>query len=296
MASKLEPVLPVDDHQVIISNLGTPVELTRGGDFTILLVLVPVICFIRVICEKVGHQIFMDSEVAQRLKHKKKHILALQVKKFVESFWKSAYYASVSAYALVFIAPEAYMKNTFEVYPNPVTSTIYWYYMVQISFYIWMSVSLLWDVRRKDFYQMGAHHVITLTKLIISYLFQVVYMGALVLMIHDFADPFLEFAKMMNYLKKETASTVSFIVFLLAFVFLRIIIYPIYCIQPAITDSYPFVDEYGYYVQYYTVCTCLVALLGLNIFWSVLIIKVAIRAVSKTSSLRDVRSDDEGSD
>lgn len=262
-----------------------------GSDFFVIVAILPVICIARIICERVGSAIYLSSNAAKELS-RKKGALNTATKKFEESFWKFIYYALAAIYGIVFISWEPVLRKPFIVYPNPITSKIYWYYMVQVSFYIWMSVCIFWDVRKRDFYQMATHHVVTLGLLVLSYTWQVVNVGSLIMILCDVADPFLELAKMLNYLKKETSSTIAFACFLVAFLGMRLFVYPVYAVYPATMYTFEMSQLLNAEIVYYAVNGMLYVLFGLNVFWSVLILKVLLRKLGG-NDLKDNRSDDE---
>ena len=269
------------------SRLGQPI----GSDFFVIVAILPFICAARYICERIGATIFMSTKTAQEKFHRKPHALNIAVKKYEESCWKFVYYTCAAIYGVLFISWEDFIRAPYEVYPNHTPTKVYWYYMVQISFYIWMSVCLLWDVRKKDFKQMAAHHGVTLGLMLISYSWQLTNIGALILLLSDIADPFLELAKMLLYLKIEPASTISFALFFLSFVGVRLIIFPIFAIYPSLVQTYPLATYVGVPYVYYTANALLIILFGLNMFWSYLIVRVLIRTL-RGSDLKDDRSDD----
>ena len=262
-----------------------------GSDFFVIVAILPVICIARMICERVGSAIFLSSDAAQELS-RKKLALSIATKKFEESFWKFVYYTIAAIYGIVFISWEPFLREPFTVYPNVISTKLYWYYMVQVSFYIWMSVCIFWDVRKKDFYQMATHHLVTLGLLVLSYAWQVINVGALIMLLSDVADPFLELAKILNYLKKETSSTLVFACFLVAFLGMRLFVYPLYAVYPATMYTFELSQRLNAEIVYYLVNGMLYVLFGLNVFWSVLILKVLLRKLAG-NDLKDNRSDDE---
>lgn len=265
-------------------------EETRK-DYLIVFLLVPVICLCRLLVEKLGRAFFLSSDAARDLRNKPR-ALYLAVKKFEESSWKCAYYAAVSIYGIVAISWEPFIGDVFDVYPNRVPQKVYWYYMVQLSFYIWMSVCLMWDVRKKDFVQMSVHHVTTVILLVTSYSWQLTNIGALIMLLMDIADPFLELGKIFKYLGKETPSLLSFITFLLSFVGLRVCYYPFVVNYPSLFHTWELAVYMEKVYVYYTLNIALIVLLILNIGWTVLIFNVLIRKL-KSGQMEDVRSDDE---
>lgn len=73
-----------------------------------------------------------------------------------------------------------------------VSSDIWWYYMVSMSFYWSLCVSQFFDVKRKDFWQMFIHHIAAILLMCFSWVVNVFRIGSLVLVVHDSADIFLE--------------------------------------------------------------------------------------------------------
>jgi len=264
-----------------------------GSDYFVIAAILPFICIARYVCERIGAAIFLSSKAAEKF-HRKTHALNIAVKKFEESFWKCVYYTVMATYGLVMISWEPFITAPYEVYPNYTPSKVYWYYMIQMSFYIWMSVCLAWDVRKKDFYQMAGHHVTAMALLSVSYSWQLVNIGSLILLLMDIADPFLELAKIFIYLKKETASNITFAIFFLNFVGVRLVVYPLWAMYPSLYQTYPLAVYMEQEKVYYIANGLLIVLMGLNIFWSVLIVKVLIKTITG-KDLKDSRSDDESS-
>lgn len=69
---------------------------------------------------------------------------------------------------------------------------VYWYYMVEMGFYVSLLLSLCMDARRKDFLQMILHHLVTLGLVAFSWATNLVRIGALVLCLHDTVDGWME--------------------------------------------------------------------------------------------------------
>ena len=75
---------------------------------------------------------------------------------------------------------------------QPVSSDVRWYYMLELGFYFSLSVTLMFDIKRKDFLAHVTHHAITIGLLIGSWVMGGTRAGSLILLIHDSADVFLE--------------------------------------------------------------------------------------------------------
>lgn len=74
-------------------------------------------------------------------------------------------------------------------YPHVKMSYIFkWYYLVQFAFWVQQIFVINIEKRRKDFSEMLAHHMITISLMLSSYLFNLTRIGNAVLCIMDFAD------------------------------------------------------------------------------------------------------------
>lgn len=63
-----------------------------------------------------------------------------------------------------------------------------WYYLVQFAFWLQQIVVLHIEERRKDHYQMLAHHIITCSLMAGSYAYHLTRVGNVILCIMDFVD------------------------------------------------------------------------------------------------------------
>ena len=66
------------------------------------------------------------------------------------------------------------------------------YYLLELGFYLSLSLTLMFDVKRKDFLVQAVHHTVTIGLLIGSWIIGATRVGSLVLFVHDCADVFLE--------------------------------------------------------------------------------------------------------
>lgn len=82
----------------------------------------------------------------------------------------------------------------YEGYPHLVHTGLFKaYYLVQASFWTQQALVLLLGLerRRKDFYELVAHHIVTVSLIALSYRFHFMKMGVLVFVTHDVSDFFL---------------------------------------------------------------------------------------------------------
>lgn len=85
------------------------------------------------------------------------------------------------------------IKHCWYNYPHHrIDGDVWWYYMVELSFYWSLCISQFFDVKRKDFWEMFIHHVTTIALMAFSWICNLTRVGTLVLVIHDCADIFLE--------------------------------------------------------------------------------------------------------
>ncbi|CAJ0643691.1 8711_t:CDS:2 [Entrophospora sp. SA101] len=89
------------------------------------------------------------------------------------------------------------------------------------SFLYYITFWTLGMVRRKDFSEMLAHHMITVFLMFSSYIFNFTRIGNAVLCIMDFADILLPLAKMLKYLKYNKSCDTIFGFFMISWLITR---------------------------------------------------------------------------
>lgn len=111
------------------------------------------------------------------------------------------------------------------------------YYILYAARYLAQFISVFFEVRRKDFVQMQAHHVSTMILVLMSYACGFVKIGLVIMFLMDTTDPFLHLGKMLVYLREvspkaktvfsfKTTADCLFGFFVLTFTLTRVIIYP----------------------------------------------------------------------
>lgn len=168
-----------------------------------------------------------------------------------------------------------------------VTDDVWWYYMISMAFYWSLAFSQFADHKRKDFWQMFIHHVLTLLLIALSWVCNIHRVGSLILLVHDCADVFLEAAKSLNYAKLQRSCDVVFGIFTIAWIVTRLMMFPriIYaCVFQTLLPSYP--------VYYFFNCM-LISLLILHFIWTYMIFQVIAQSVKSGEIEGDVRSSSE---
>lgn len=228
--------------------------------------------------------------------------------RFAEQSWSITYYCMSFGVGCWLYYTSPYWLNIDPIYSGwphyQMTATFKAYYLVSIGFWIQQVFVLNIEERRKDHYQMFAHHIITCTLTMGSYYYYLTRIGHLILMIMDSGDIFLSSAKVLRYAGLRNACDWMFLLFLISWIVLRHGVYNYLflhswnsrhillgdgcvegllqkrCLTPGVLNSF-------------------LALLGglqiITCVWFYLIMKVAYKVVTGTGA-EDVRSDEDDSD
>uniref|UniRef100_A0A672KIM3 Ceramide synthase 3b n=1 Tax=Sinocyclocheilus grahami TaxID=75366 RepID=A0A672KIM3_SINGR len=178
------------------------------------------------------------------------------LKKFKEASWRLAFYLC-SCFGGVLALYDVSVLCVCVCFQSLLDSQ-YWYYIIEMSFYGSLLFRVAADVKRKDFKEQLVHHWATLTLLSFSWCANYIRIGTLVMLVHDTSDVLLESAKMFNYAGWETTCNSILVVFALAFMETRLIIFPFWLIH--CTWVYP-LDQFEPFFGYYFFNVMLVGLL-----------------------------------
>ncbi|KAM3608571.1 uncharacterized protein V6R79_001126 [Siganus canaliculatus] len=217
-------------------------------------------------------------------------------KRFCEASWRCVFYLFAFIFGIVTLYDKPWVYDLRQIWSGfPKQSMLpsqYWYYILEVGFYISLVLSLAFDVKRKDFQEQVIHHIATLTLQGFSWTSNYIRIGTLVMAVHDSADIFLEGGKMFNYAKWQQAANVMFVLFTVTFTMTRLIIFPFWLIH--CTWVYP-VELFAPFFGYYFFNVMLVVLLVLNIYWALLISRMVYKLIfAKLEG--DDRSDEEEDD
>lgn len=210
--------------------------------------------------------------------------------KFCENCWRCIYYSYSFAFGMYVMWDKVWLwdiKECWYNYPHQsIHNDIWWYYMISMAFYWSLTFSQFFDIKRKDFWQMFIHHVLTLVLISLSWICNLHRVGSLVLLVHDCADILLEAAKALKYSGPQKACDATFGVFTILWLVTRLGLYPriIYSTSmeaPEILPMYP---------VYYIFNSLLIALLLLHLMWTYMIIQIVIQTIKVGQMDGDVRS------
>ncbi|EJU06038.1 longevity assurance proteins LAG1/LAC1 [Dacryopinax primogenitus] len=177
------------------------------------------------------------------------------------------------------------------------------YYLLQFAFWLQQFLVLVLRIEkpRKDFQELVWHHYVTLWLIGWSYLVNLTYIGNAVFVTMDFSDTFLSVSKILNYLKLDRISVISFIWFIGVWTYMRHylnlrMLYSVWTqfelIAPENREWDPPRGVWLAWWMKYQIFVPIALIQLLNIFWYLLMWRVLYRAVFGTV-IGDERSDDE---
>lgn len=219
------------------------------------------------------------------------------VLKFSEGMWRFSFYLFASIYGWFFVLwDKPYLKDTMHSlynYPHhPVKTEEWWYYNLELGFYLSLVITQIIDTKRKDFWQMFLHHIVTILLLVLSWACNFHRIGALVLAIHDIADVPMEGAKLAKYCKKQRLADLLFAIFTITWIYTRCYLLPTRVIY---YTTYEALSIIPFFPAYYIFNGLLCVLQLLHITWTWLIVRIVFYAL-QNDGMRDLRSDSEDSE
>mmetsp|Transcript_18316 Transcript_18316/g.29798 ORF Transcript_18316/g.29798 Transcript_18316/m.29798 type:complete len:348 (+) Transcript_18316:42-1085(+) len=195
-----------------------------------------------------------------------------------------------------------------------ITNDASFFYIAYCARYMQNFIFVFLEPKRKDFWEMQTHHLVTIILIWISYSYGFVRVGLVVMVLLDIADPPLHLGKQCIYVKEirgrqsgiftwANMGDFFFVIFAVSFIVTRLMLYP-YVVWSCTVELYnakakpgPFdFFEYKEAVGIETIiCVALIwVLMLLQIFWGVLLMKAIIKVFSG-AELKDTRSDSEQS-
>lgn len=168
--------------------------------------------------------------------------------KFNETFWRFVFYLFIWILGYYILHDKPWFSDTNECWRNypkqHVDIDIYYYYMIEMGFYVSLLATQFFDIRRKDFWQMFLHHIVTLSLLLFSYVCNYMRIGSLVLLLHDTADSSLELAKLLNYANVKKLCDPIFGFFTLNWLVTRLYLYPTKILNSTTYEIHDHIDPF----------------------------------------------------
>lgn len=226
--------------------------------------------------------------------------------RFIEQGWSILYYSFSWGFGFYLYYTSDYFFDCYNIYANwphdHLSKAFKFYYLVQTASWFQQFIVLHLEERRKDHYQMFAHHIITCLLCTGSYAYYFTRIGHIFLLQMDIVDIFLSSAKILKYSGFQTICDVMFIIFMLSWIVLRHIVYNYVLwfswakarlIMNADCARYLPGEVVKICYTDFTIDCLLILLAFLQIImclWMYMILRVAYRVISGESA-DDVRSD-----
>jgi len=222
------------------------------------------------------------------------------IDKFKESTWRLVFYLAIFLYGCITLWDKPWTWSSRHLWTgwpkHPLDDSIRWYYLIEAAFYSSLMFSQFTDVKRKDFWQMFIHHIVTLCLMFASWFTNTVRVGSLVLVVHDAVDWILESTKMAAYARYDNVSTVMVSLFGIVWLVTRLIYFPLHIIRTCYWDSLIVFEEEGIGSDvggiFYLLVGCLSLLVVLHAVWFYKIVLLAVRVV-RGDAVKDNRSESE---
>ncbi|KAJ6599117.1 TLC domain-containing protein [Mycena vulgaris] len=249
-----------------------------------------------------GHAHAENAVSKKELRHMHRSVL-----RFAEQGWSAFYYPLQWAFGLYvnYYLPTRIFEPTdlWLNYPHiPIAAPVKIYYLTQMAFYMHQVLILNAEARRKDHFQMLAHHLITIFLVGASYFFNFTRVGCLIMVLMDWCDIFLPIAKMCRYIDVSQLVCDSLFGFFLVSWFVTRHVLFTFVIISTYTDlprlvPFEWSPHLGRFLSkpYWVIfCACLTALQILQVMWFATICRVAWRVLTRGEGASDDRSDEEG--
>lgn len=235
-----------------------------------------------------------ERQIQRWLRERRKLNKPTKLVKFCENAWRFFYYTHSFLFGVWVLWDKPWLWNIKEClynYPHhTITNDVWWYYMLSMSFYWSLCVSQFFDVKHKDFWQMFIHHIATVSLMCFSWVCNLHRIGSLVLVIHDCADIFLEAAKMAKYANYQKTCDIIFGIFTILWIITRLGLFPFWIIYNTTITATSIVPLFP---AYFIFNGLLIVLFILHIFWTWIILQVAIKAICSGQMEGDIRSESE---
>ncbi|RPB24351.1 longevity assurance proteins LAG1/LAC1 [Terfezia boudieri ATCC MYA-4762] len=170
--------------------------------------------------------------------------------RFAEQAWLMVYYTVFWVLGMYLNHRGPHWMNFREMWTDwPVfetTGLFKVYYLAQLAFWLQQIFVLHIEDRRKDHYQMFAHHIITSILITGSYQFHLTRVGNAILVTMDIVDILLPAAKLLRYLGYQKLCDFAFGVFLVTWVVSRHVVYLV--IVKSVYYHAPDIITYGCYL------------------------------------------------
>ena len=187
-----------------------------------------------------------------------------KVNQFSESCFKGIYHAMAFCIGYNYVLQEDLLNNIQLCWVNLEQQHIFDYYcLFELSWYTHELICHFFTERKKDHLAMLIHHVATITLILLSYEYNILFIGTITTTLHNLSDIFLHGARITSHLQYETLTIINAILLFVSWIYSRLYIFPVYVINSVYHDSVLIFN----YETYYIVIAFLSTLFCLHIFW-----------------------------
>lgn len=151
------------------------------------------------------------------------------------------------------------------------------YLMIELGYHLFSLINHLASKPKSDFMEMLLHHCITLVLVAMAYFMNYVTVSLLVLFTHDCSDLFVDTTRVLADSKYKTLLYISASCLLVLWFYMRLYLFPVYLIYHGYWYNKAEPEIYGRHLMGWM----LHVLFILNVYWFVLIIKMALRHTIK---------------
>ncbi|GMM32975.1 hypothetical protein DASC09_003000 [Saccharomycopsis crataegensis] len=231
--------------------------------------------------------------------------------RFAEQGWALVSYGSSFLWGFKLFYHSPFFNNLDNLYAGyPEQHTMDWewktYYLVALANWTAQIFILHVEKKRKDHYEMFAHHIITILLVWGSYVKTFIRIGVFIHMIMDFVDIWLSLAKVLRYCGFSNACDFTFFIFFFSWIALRhgLYNYLLYFTMSRIYDLIGFdacadrPEDPKCQNLEFSISSLVTLLCGLQVimmFWMFMILKVLYK-IMMGANAEDVRSDSEDDD
>ncbi|KAF9871358.1 TLC domain-containing protein [Colletotrichum karsti] len=278
----------------------TPAQYGKGPwDFAFVLFYSIVLTFTR---EFVMQELLRPLAKSYNIRSKGKQL------RFMEQGYTAFYFAILGPVGLYVMSrtPVWYFNTTgmYETFPHKTHEAIVkFYYLFEAAYWAQQALVMLLGMEkpRKDYYELVAHHIVTLALIGLSYRFHFTYMGIAVYLTHDISDFFMAMSKTLNYIDHPITGP-WYCVSLGSWIYLRHVI-NLKILWSILTEFHtvgPYelnweTQQYKCWISKVITFSLLGLLQGLNLFWLFFLVRIGYRYVWHGEE-KDDRSEAEESD
>jgi acyl-CoA-dependent ceramide synthase len=275
-----DPFIPA----AVRADPNAPVHYGKGArDFAFVAFYIIVLSFTREFCmQRLIRPVAVYCGIRGRAKQSR----------FMEQAYTALYFGLYGPFGVWVMSrtPVWYFNTTgmYDGFPHRTHEAVFKaYYLLQASYWAQQAIvlMLMLEKPRKDFKELVAHHIITLSLIWLSYRFHFTYMGIAVYITHDISDFFLATSKLLNYVDSPIVGP-YFFVFMCVWGYLRhfINLKILYSILTEFATVGPFelnweTQQYKCWISQYITFALLASLQAVNLFWWFFICRIAYRFV-----------------